>query len=125
MPDPQSADTHEKQNDVLSDIRAQLRDLLPRAVRGAVASYQDFSENVTPDDAKQFIVHHNACRAALAHLESLSKLTRWLLAEHPQPSDRDDLQPLLLQARHVLTRLEHPDMDDMRDDESESGPAEF
>ena len=121
MPDHPMSDRSHHNTDALGDIRAQLRDLLPRAVACAVASYQDFSQNLSPDDAKQFIAHHNACRAALAHLDALTKLTRWLIVQHPQSSDQDDLQPLLLQARQVLMRLEHPALhDDTVEDTDES-----
>lgn len=105
MPHKKTSERNPDQTDVLAELRTQLRDLLPRAIRCAVASYQQFSQQLTPDDPKQFIAYHNACRAALVHVDTLSKLTRWVITEHPTSTDRDDLQPLLQQARQVLLNL--------------------
>lgn len=124
MPDEKTSERNPDQIDVLAELRTQLRDLLPRAIRCVVASYQQFSEQVTSDDPKQFIAYHNACRAALVHVDTLSKLTRWVVTQHPTTQDRDDLQPLLQQARRVLLNLGSNPFDtnpnDSDDDENAS-----
>ena len=125
MPDHQKSDKNPDQTDIFNDIRTQLRELLPRAIRCAIASYQQFSHQITPDDPKQFIAYHNACRAALVHVDTLSKLTRWLVTQHPQPSDQHDLQPLLQQARRVMLDLGMTDTEDQPEDHDESGASEF
>lgn len=89
-------------DDVLLALRAQLLDLLPRAMACAIASYRAFSAQTAPEDAKQFIAHHNACRAALAHVDYLSKLAKYVQATGPQDSDAHDLQPLIHKAREML-----------------------
>ncbi len=118
MPDQNNTEKPYKKSDPIADMRAQLCSLLPRAMQNAIESYQQFAQQIAPDDAKHFIVHHNACRAALAHLDALSKLGRWLVAQHPQLETTDELQPLLLRARQVLTQLDGSLNETDSDDES-------
>jgi hypothetical protein len=102
MPDTPCETDSQTKNNILSSLRTQLADLLPRAMQRAITSYRQFSSQINPDDPKQFIAFHNACRAALTHVDTLSKLTRWLTTNHPQDDDAQNLQPLLQQARHLL-----------------------
>jgi hypothetical protein len=100
--------THSKTDShdhILSALRTQLVDLLPRAMACAIASYREFSAQTAPEDAKQFIAHHNACRAALAHVDYLSKLAKWITTSHPHEDDAQDLQPLIHKARDMLVRM--------------------
>ena len=106
--------------DIPALIRTQLRDLLPRAIACAIASYQDFSAQDAPDDARKFIAYHNACRAALVHVDTLSKMAKWVIQHDPQNPDSDDLQPLVQQARQIMLQMEHIDhtADDGDDDDA-------
>lgn len=58
----------------------EIAQLLPRAIECTVISYQAFAEeeatNSQKQDAKDFKVHHEACKMALAHIEALLKLSR-------------------------------------------------
>ncbi|HEY1097040.1 MAG TPA: hypothetical protein VGF14_07350 [Alphaproteobacteria bacterium] len=123
MPDPKSAADTQTKTDILSALRTQLVDLLPRAMQCAVASYRHFSNQISPDDAKQFTAFHNACRSALAHVDYLNRLAKWLTATHPQQQDEQDLQPLMQQARQMLLHIEHfdsqPDDNDQHDRDTE------
>jgi hypothetical protein len=62
-------------------------------------SYCAFAVGPAPDDPKAFAAHHTACKAALAHLELLLKLSRAIA-----PDSAADQQPLLLiaDARRAL-----------------------
>lgn len=113
---------HPAKNNGLSWLRTQLSDLLPRAMQRALASYRQFSLQVNPDDPKQFTAFHNACRAALGHVDTLGKLTRWLATGHAQDADTQNLQPLLQQARHLLLHLDefNTDKDTHDDDDDDS-----
>ncbi len=57
--------------------RRQIEAFLPDAIYRALISYQQFSEQEAPDEAKEFTAHHNACKVAIAHIELLIKLARW------------------------------------------------
>jgi hypothetical protein len=96
--------------DVLPALRLQLIALLPRAMACAIASYQEFSAQTAPEDAKQYIAHHNACRAALAHVDYLSKLAKWVTTSHPHHDDAQDLQPLIQKARDMLLHMNSPSL---------------
>ena len=62
-------------------------------------SYCVFAVGMVPDEPKAFAAHHAACKAALAHLDLLLKLTRAVA-----PDNGIDLQPTLLiaDARRAL-----------------------
>jgi hypothetical protein len=106
-------------DDVLPALRAQLIDLLPRAMACAIASYREFSAQTAPEDAKQFIAHHNACRAALAHVDYLSKLAKFVQTAHPHPDDDQDLQPLIHKAREMLVQMTQHSAPDLSSDDDQ------
>ena len=64
-------------------------------------SYEDFSEQPVPEDAKGFTAHHNACKSAVVHAETLLKLARWTADEEntaPVLAVSDNLDRLLEEA---------------------------
>lgn len=60
----------------------------------------------TGDDAKAFLAHQAACRAALAHIEQLAKLGRLLGAD---AGDTDDATTILVEAREAIAAIEEED----------------
>lgn len=50
---------------------------LPSQISNVISSYEDFAGQPVPDDAKGFTAHHNACKSAVVHAETLLKLARW------------------------------------------------
>lgn len=83
------------------DLLAHLPGLLTNAIRG----YRSFAAEPTPEDAKSFIAHQAACRAALAHIHLLIRLaecvTQPAAGDAPGLSD-DHLEQLIQEAQAAL-----------------------
>ncbi|MDB5477723.1 MAG: hypothetical protein JWM96_218 [Alphaproteobacteria bacterium] len=81
---------------------------LPVAVTRSLASYHDFSAKTAPDAAKDFIAHHNACKAGLGHISTLLKLYILCRKAAPEKAQKksEEFEALLLHARHVLLSTE-------------------
>jgi hypothetical protein len=75
-------------------------------------SYLDFlscgPEHGTGDDARAFVAYHAACKAALAHLETLVKLARSMAAA---PEEAQEARLLILEAREALSHFIEEDPD--------------
>lgn len=75
-------------------------DYLTKAIR----DYHLFATQIAPLDAKEFTAHHNACKAALAHILMIQKLI--------QPKENNNIEPnffdLLEQAKKA-TNEDAPD----------------
>jgi hypothetical protein len=65
-------------------------------------SYCAFAVGPVPDEPKAFAAHHTACKAALAHLELLTRLSRAIAPDHGV-----EQQPLVLiaDARRALVSV--------------------
>lgn len=61
---------------MMHEVKDALRLILPQAVARVVESYEAFSSMNMPYEAKEFAAHHAACKAALAHLDSLMKMIK-------------------------------------------------
>lgn len=61
----------------LAALKTRLKKTLPEKISEVIASYETFSEQPVPDDAKGFSAHHSACKSAVVHAETLLKLARW------------------------------------------------
>ena len=61
----------------LRALKKRLKKTLPQKVSEVINSYEDFCSHPIPEDAKGFTAHHNACRSAVDHAETLLKLARW------------------------------------------------
>jgi len=59
------------------ETRARIAEFLPGAIAKTLGSYEKFSGQDAPFEAKEFTAHHNACKVAIAHIELLIKLARW------------------------------------------------
>ncbi|MBT5752662.1 MAG: hypothetical protein HOI33_08130, partial [Rhodospirillaceae bacterium] len=71
----------EKHVEGLPALKREMEEHLPALIVRALAHYRVFSSQTPPPDAKGFSAHFSACKAALAHLESLIKLAGWAEAE--------------------------------------------
>lgn len=58
-------------------MKSRLRKTLPEKISEVIDSYENFSEQPVPDDAKGFSAHHSACKSAVIHAETLLKLAEW------------------------------------------------
>ena len=77
--------------------RAQIAEFLPDALKTALTSYHQFSQQaVEIGDAKLFGAHHTACKVAIAHIDLLLKLARW--ADLPDPAGEDANRQIILAA---------------------------
>ena len=56
--------------------RDQMLEFLPPALEIAFASYREFAAKSQSEDAAGFKKHHDACKAAISHIELLLKLAK-------------------------------------------------
>lgn len=61
----------------LPTLKKTLKKFLPAKISKALQSYDAFCEQPISFDAKEFSAHHNACKAAVVHAQSLLKLAVW------------------------------------------------
>jgi len=70
-------------------------------------SYEQFSGMPLPEDAKSFAAYQSACKSALAHLDQLLKLGRWV-ENGALPSEEDNnngSSELLKKAQQAIAEL--------------------
>lgn len=77
-------------------------DVIGSAIHRALDSYARFSAQDAPEDAKGFAAHHAACKAAVAHVDYLLRLSRWVEKDE---SKEDDSLSALLGAAEAEVRL--------------------
>jgi adenosylmethionine-8-amino-7-oxononanoate aminotransferase len=93
----------------LAQMHSCLAALLPEATNRAIRSYHQFANQDVTHDAKNFTAHHAACKAALAHLDYLTKLAQWVAKQQPtdtQDNHTNDLNMLVQQARLQLLHVQ-------------------
>lgn len=78
----------------LTALKSRLKKTLPEKISRVIESYETFSEQPVPDDAKGFSAHHTACKSAVVHAETLLKLARWTEDEVPVEVQNEN-DPLL------------------------------
>ncbi len=95
----------------LAALKTRLKKTLPEKISEVIASYETFSEQPVPDDAKGFSAHHSACKSAVVHAETLLKLARWTEDEKPAPDSgtMPDIEELLREARNEIDGFEDDD----------------
>jgi hypothetical protein len=86
----------QKTSKLTAETEEQLKHSLPDAMQIAILSYQDFADKGQQDGkaSDYFKGYHNACRAALTHIELLLKLARLVDA---LDDDQEDTISMLLQ----------------------------
>lgn len=94
----------------IDEVKASLGTLLPSLIETATQSYEAFCQTDVPEDAKGFAAHHAACKAALSHVEVLTKLVKWARdedqAQLPTLSEDEQIAGLLAGARAALEEME-------------------
>ncbi len=61
------------------ETKTRIAAFLPEAIATALRSYARFAGHDAPtEEARDFTAHHNACKVAIAHIELLVKLARWV-----------------------------------------------
>lgn len=93
----------------LSALKRRLKKTLPEKISQVIESYETFSEQAVPDDAKGFSAHHSACKSAVIHAETLLKLARWTEDEIVQPEAEktgSDIMALLDEAKTDIDGFE-------------------
>lgn len=85
----------------LRALKSRLKKTLPEKISKVIESYENFSEQAVPDDAKGFSAHHSACKSAVSHAETLLKLARWTDNEAALKTegDKDDIEQLIKEAK--------------------------
>ena len=86
----------------MTDKKFSLSELLTPVLDQALQHYISFTNQTPALDAKDFTAYHNACKAALAHIVLLEKLTK-------QP-DQSNVQPTLLD---LMTQAQKANEDDI------------
>jgi hypothetical protein len=101
----------------LASIRAQCARELPGRIDDAFAAYRRYISEPPPGDPKLFSAYQTGAKAALAHIDALTKLARW--ADAPEPGverpARDDGESLLAAARAAVA-LENEGNQDEEDE---------
>ena len=96
---------HFKKVKTLKALKKCLKKILPEKVSQVLESYENFSEQPVPEDAKGFSAHHSACKSAVIHAETLLKLSKWTEDENNSAATdapSDDILRLLGEARAEL-----------------------
>lgn len=85
-----------KKNKTLKTLKKTLKKVLPEKILQVMESYDEFSSNEIPDDAKGFSAHHTACKSAVIHAETLLKLAKW--TEDENPENQNNFENLISEA---------------------------
>lgn len=95
----------------LTALRKRLKKTLPEKISEVIASYENFSDQPVPDDAKGFSAHHSACKSAVVHAETLLKLARWTEDDKniSKQGNLLEIDSLLQEARNELEEIEYED----------------
>ncbi|MBT5373866.1 MAG: hypothetical protein HOJ02_01450 [Rhodospirillaceae bacterium] len=115
----------EKHVEGLPALKREMEEHLPALIVRALAHYRVFSSQTPPPDAKGFSAHFSACKAALAHLESLIKLAGWAEAESGandasgNGGEGDEMARLLAEAKAAVGDM--GEMDFGKDDALDAG----
>lgn len=89
----------------LKALKSNLKKTLPQKISRVISSYEEFAQQLVPEDAKGFTAHHNACRSAVVHAETLLKLARWTADDAScGASSASELQRLLAEAHEEAER---------------------
>lgn len=94
----------------LKALKSRLKKTLPEKISEVINSYETFSEQPVPDDAKGFTAHHSACKSAVIHAETLLKLAKWTDDEQEEKlgtdNQEEDILKLINEAHLELDRFD-------------------
>lgn len=66
-----------KTTKTIKSLKSKLKKTLPQRISRVIDSYDEFSDVQPSFEPKEFIAYHNACKSAVAHVDSLLKLSSW------------------------------------------------
>ncbi|MGB1547119.1 MAG: hypothetical protein ACPHIA_01115 [Alphaproteobacteria bacterium] len=90
----------------IAALRKRVHAVLPSLMEKALSGYRHFATEPPPKDPKGFAAHHVACKAALAHMELLTRLARWAEAEgNNDEAPSEDVSKLITEARTALATM--------------------
>ena len=81
-----------KTTKTLKALKKVLKKTLPEKILKVLNSYETFSEQKEPDDAKGFNAYHSALKSAAVHAETLLKLAKWTDEEGENYTAEEDLE---------------------------------
>ncbi|MFV0627153.1 MAG: hypothetical protein ACK5N8_07380 [Alphaproteobacteria bacterium] len=105
----------DKKIKTIKALKKRLKKTLPDKISKVIESYESFLEQGIPDDAKGFNAHHNACKSAVVHAETLLKLAKWTdeeveLVPKEDNEEEDEILKIMNEARDEI--------DELKDDEA-------
>ena len=86
------------------ETRTKIAAHIPGALDVALESYKEFSSHEHNEDAKTFSAHHTACKAAIAHIQLLIKLSEMVEGDAHE-EDIASLQESRKAAEEELKRI--------------------
>lgn len=94
-------------DDAWDTLREDVAARLPALIDRALAAYAGFAGADPPADARAFAAFQASCRAALAHLHLLIRLSEWARAGAGLAADSDaDLARLIEAADEAIDRFD-------------------
>ncbi len=81
--------------------RLEIAKALPCALKTAIQSYNRFMADENHENASSFKSHHDACKAAIAHIQLLTKLVEWVEERREEVADHSIMAQLIESAREV------------------------
>jgi len=76
----------------LKALKKILKKTLPEKISKVLSSYEKFSTQCEPEDAKSFSAYHTALKSAIVHAETLLKLAKWSEPEEKNSPIFEDLE---------------------------------
>lgn len=92
---------------IKDDLRMQIIQFLPEALDKALMSYRLFASQLRYKKTTDFKAHHDAGKVALAHVELLLKLAKWVepeLSKSKRDHDVINLEEMIVNARQEVRR---------------------
>jgi len=92
----------------LKALKKMLKKTIPGKILKVLSSYEKFSEQCEPEDAKGFSAYHTALKSAIIHAETLLKLAKWSEPEEKETLIDEDLELIkFLKEAEELKLQEH------------------
>ncbi len=95
----------------LKALKSRLRKTLPEKISEVIDSYENFSEQPVPEDAKGFSAHHSACKSAVVHAETLLKLAEWTDSKDTDSEPQNENKQLMSFLQEAQNELSSDDED--------------
>ena len=101
----------------LKALKKVLKKTLPEKISQVLQSYENFSQQNEPEDAKSFCAYHTALKSAISHVDTLLKLAKWMNEDNQKFEIGADLKETEAAFRFIkeaqnLRMLEENNFDD-------------